>query len=55
MELLYTCASAFAYVNVSSCPAVFCEALVPVHPSGVCLPLDFAVFVHAPVPVHVSS
>ena len=25
-----------------------CEALMPVHPSGVCVPLHFAVFVHAP-------
>ena len=33
----------------------FCEALVPVHLSGVCFPLQFTVFVHAPAPVHAFS
>ena len=47
MELLCTRASAFAYVEVPSCPAVFCEALAPVHAAGVCPPMHFAVlFVH---------
>ena len=35
--------------------AVFCEALAPVHPLGVCIPLHFAVFVPAAVPVHALS
>ena len=47
-----TCANVFAYVNVPSCVLVFCEALVPVHLSGVCIPLHFALFVPAPVPLH---
>ena len=55
MELLCTRASAFTYVNIPSFPAVFCEALVPVHAAGVCAPLHFAVFVHAPAPVHALS
>ena len=55
MELLCTHTSAFAYVNISSCQAGFCEALVPAHPAGVCGPLYFAVFVHALVPVHALS
>ena len=33
----------------------FCEALAPVNPSGVCVPLQFTVFVHAPAPVHAFS
>ena len=37
-------------------PAVFfLEALVPVHPSGVCVPLHFAVFVLAHAPEHAFS
>ena len=43
VELLCTCASAFAYVEVPSCPAVFCEALAPVLPAGVCPPMHFTV------------
>ena len=43
------------YIYVPSCPRVFCEALGPVHPSGVCVPLHFAVFVRAPVLVHALS
>ena len=35
--------------------AQFFEALKPVHPSGVCVPLHFVVFVHVPVPVHALS
>ena len=42
-------------MSTSSCQAGFCEALVPAHPSGVCAPLYFAVFVHALVPVHALS
>ena len=53
--LLCTRASAFAYVNVPSCPVVFFEAFVQVHLSGVCLPLHFAVFVRAPVLVNALS
>ena len=34
---------------------VFLEALVPVHPSGVCVPLHFAVFVLAHAPEHAFS
>ena len=54
-ELLCTCASAFAYVSVFSCLAVFCEALVPVHLSGFCILLHFAILVCAPAPVHALS
>ena len=38
-----------------SCPAVFSEALAPVHSSRVCVPLHFTVFVHALAPVHTLS
>lgn len=55
MELLCICASAFAFVNVPLCPAVFSEALEPVHPSGICASLHFAVFVCSPAPVHALS
>ena len=54
-ELLCTRASAFTYVNVPSCTAVFSEELTPVHVAGVCTPLHFALFVYAPVPVHAWS
>ena len=54
-ELFYTRASAFAYVNVPSCPAVFCEALALMQPSGVGVPLHFTVLVRAPAPVHALS
>ena len=37
VELLCICASAFPYVGVLLCPVVFCEALAPVHLSGVCV------------------
>ena len=37
VELLCTCASAFLYVSVPLSPVVFCEALAPVHLSGVCV------------------
>ena len=53
--MLCTRASAFTYVNVPLCPAVFCEALAPVHPAGDCIPLHFAVCVCAPAPVHALS
>jgi len=52
VEFLCKCASIFAYVSIPSCPAEFCGALVPVHLSGVWVPLHFAVFVHAPVLEH---
>ena len=55
LELLCTGSRAFASFNIPSCQAVFCEALVPVHLAVVCVPLHFAVFVHAPVPVHALS
>ena len=45
-ELFCTCASAFAYVNIPSCPTVFCEALAPMHAAGVCAPLLFGLFMH---------
>ena len=38
-----------------SCPAVFCEALALIHPSGVGVPLHFTLLVRAPVPVHALS
>ena len=53
--MLCTRASAFAFVNVPSCPVVLCEVLAPLHPSRVCDPLHFAVCVHAPAPVHALS
>ena len=48
-------ASGLAYIRVPLCPAVFCQALAPVHLSGVCVPLCFALFVCVPVPVHALS
>ena len=54
-ELLCTHTSAFAQVNIPSCAEVFCEALVPVHLSGICIHLHFASFVHAAVPAHALS
>ena len=45
MELLHTCPSAFAHVNVPSCPIVLYEELVPVHLARFCAPLHFDVFV----------
>ena len=54
-ELLCTHTSAFAHVNIPSCPAVFCEAHVPVHLLRICFPLHFAAFVHAAVPAHALS
>ena len=53
--MLCTNPSAKAYVNVPLCPVEFFEALKPVHPSGVCVPLHFVVFVHVSVPVHALS
>ena len=47
-ELFCTHASAFAHVNVPSCPTVFCEALAPMHAAWVCASLLFLLFVHAP-------
>ena len=47
--------SASAFVSVPSYPVVFREALAPVYLSGICIPLCFAVFVHAPAPVHALS
>jgi len=37
VELWCTRATAFVYDSFPSYPVVFCEALVPVHPSGVCI------------------
>ena len=54
-ELLCTHAIAFTCVNIPSCPAVFCEALAPVHGAGVWALLHFALFVNAPAPVHAWS
>ena len=55
VEFLCTLASAYANVNIPSCQRYFLEALVPVHPSGVCVPLHFAVFVLANTPEHTFS
>ena len=55
MDLLGTHASAFTYVNVPSCPTVFCEAPAPVLAAGVCAPLHLVLFVHAHTQVHVWS
>ena len=49
------CTNAFAYVSIPWCPVVFFEALVLVHPAGVCAPLHFVVFVRASAPVHALS
>ena len=55
VEFLCTLASAYANVNIPSCQRFVLEALVPVHPSGVCVPLHFAVFVLAHAPEHAFS
>ena len=55
VELLCTLASAFAHVNIPSCQRCFLKALVPMHPSGVCFPFHFAVFVLAHAPEHAFS
>ena len=49
-EFLCTLASAYAHVNIPSCQRCFLEALVPVHPSRVCVSLHFTVFVLAHCP-----
>ena len=54
-QLFCTCTDAFTYVNVPSCPTMFCEALAPMHAAGVCAPRLFALFVHTPAPVHAWS
>ena len=55
LDSLQNSASTFAYVSVPSYPVVFHEALAPVYLSGFCIPFCFAVFVHAPTPVHALS
>ena len=52
MEFLctLTLTSAYAHVKIPSCKRCFLEALVLMHPSGVCVPLHFAVFVLARTP-----
>ena len=50
-----TLTSAYDHVNIPSCQRCFLEALVPMHPSGVCVPLHFAVFVLAHAPEHAFS
>ena len=45
-----TLTSAYAHVKIPSCKRCFLEALVPMHSSGVCVPLHFAVFVLARTP-----
>ena len=46
----------YAYIPVHS-PRCHCAVLplAPVHSSGVCVLLSFAVFIHAPAPVHALS
>lgn len=47
LQNCYAHACPSAFVSTAWCPAVFCEALMPVHLSGVCVSLHFAVFVWA--------
>ena len=51
VEFLCTLAIAYAHVNIPSCQRCSLEALVPVHPSGVCVPLHFAVFLRVAAPM----
>ena len=55
MELLCTGDTAYAYVSVPSVIDVVREALAPGYPSGVCLPLHFAMFISVAAPVHALS
>ena len=47
-QCIHLCQCSFMLNNIF-------EALAPVHAAGVCAPLHFAFFVHAPAPVHAWS
>ena len=55
VEFLCTLASANAHVNIPSCQWCSLEAVVPVHPSGVCVLLHFAVFLRVAAPMRAWS